>query len=585
MDCRQAQMLLAPHILGDLDNDPQRCKGLHAHLLCCTDCAETYQSFQEVIRFVWNHKAEFAQAFKNVRDRERKGIVLARSISNEPAASIKESSRDYKSKITVEENWKDLCKCCPELAENTEKPKSLQLFLHVGAIAACLVMGVLTWMVFKNHSKQQALSQNIVSPQVVTTPKPSMKVELVKPTGNIAINTDQAIVADKEIKLLLINGKHHIVMNTNTVFTIEPTINQSNIGCLVKLDSGQIYIHVQHDGNPFIVDTTNGRAVITGTTFDIKATKDSTTLVVTEGTVSFESEKGTVNVAANQISKIIANSAPTRPVPCNTTKLTAWATRHKFENSLAGIGPITETYDTTDLPLFVTPEPVELESINYDQWIEEKREWFKGQFPWIFELQNALAKEEIEIDYPQLIIQSGDIWQFVCLETVPVRFSAPIFDSLIKTAVSYGFDKQWLLENVPVAKSAMEKPALSKNTPIGSKAFEQWLRYVDSNEQPPTPFYSLHACQYLAETRSLIWLAIRNGKYDLTSKERTEVLALLQEEIAEAYKYQNNVLYLCEKKNQSYTDIICQEPIVSVVGYIETIKAIEEKIVEYGIIK
>lgn len=66
-------------------------------------------------------------------------------ISDETATLIEKAGQDYTPKMTVEEGWKDLCRRCPELAENTEKPKSLQLFLHLGKsfnfifIAALLV--------------------------------------------------------------------------------------------------------------------------------------------------------------------------------------------------------------------------------------------------------------------------------------------------------------------------------------------------------------------------------------------------------------------------------------------------------------
>jgi len=71
MECKQAKILLAPHILGDLDEDPLRCKELQAHLFCCADCTEMYEGFQEVIGFVRNHKTEFAQAFEKAREMEK----------------------------------------------------------------------------------------------------------------------------------------------------------------------------------------------------------------------------------------------------------------------------------------------------------------------------------------------------------------------------------------------------------------------------------------------------------------------------------------------------------------------------------
>ncbi|MHC4645565.1 MAG: anti-sigma factor family protein [Planctomycetota bacterium] len=84
MDCKQAKILLAPHVLGDLDNEGRRCQKLQAHLLCCPDCAEMYDGFKETIGFVLDHKTEFAQAFEKVRagefDESEYAIELAKTI-------------------------------------------------------------------------------------------------------------------------------------------------------------------------------------------------------------------------------------------------------------------------------------------------------------------------------------------------------------------------------------------------------------------------------------------------------------------------------------------------------------------------
>ena len=88
----------------------------------------------------------------------------------------------------------------------------------------------------------------------------------------------------------------------------------------------------------------------------------------------------------------------------------------------------------------------------------------------------------------------------------------------------------------------------------------------------------------MTETRSLIWFIIRDGQYDLTDEERIKVLALLQEEVIATCQCQNEVLYPWEKEKQSCDDI-GREPVDSVIGHIETIKAIEKQIVKYEIIK
>ncbi len=67
------------------------------------------------------------------------------------------------------------------------------------------------------------------------------------------------------------------------------------------------------------------------------------------------------------------------------------------------------------------------------------------------------------------------------------------------------------------------------------------------------------------------------GQYDLTDKERAEVLALSQEEGKAACICQNKVLYPQDAPRTSCGDR-CQESINSVIGYIDTVKTAEEKI-------
>ena len=551
---------MALFIADDPDLTDKQHLDFQEHLQNCPECAKEYEESKFVIELAKEHW----------------------QISDDTLALIEKAGKSYKPKMTVEEGWQDLLRRCPDLAASVRKQKSFQLILRAGTVAACLVVGILTWMVFSIYSKPQTLPRDSSLQQVASAFKPSVKVELVTDTGNISVPIDEEITSKDALKILLINDKHQMVVNTYTSLSIKSLAENAQIGCLVKLAKGQIYTQVEHDGNPFVVDTVHGQAVITGTTFDVKVTDDSTTLVVSEGTVQFESEKGTVKVTAGQTSKIVGQSAPSIPLSCNTAELTAWATGYKPGPALAQAESST---DPLDLPLSLRKVPIVLEETDYDHWVEKHRDWFKREFPWTFQLKDALAKEGVEVDYPELLIQSGNVWQFVCLEVSPARFSVIDPNSLLKTASDYGFDKQWLLKNVPVAKFALEKPVLSENSFTGLKAFGRWLKYLDETQElkPPTLIYSYHASKYLAETRSLIWFAVRDGQYDLTNQERIEILGLLQEEVTAACKCQNEVLYPWDEQEKPSCDDIGQEPGDSVVEYIKIMKAVDEEIARYEI--
>jgi len=340
MNCEEAKILSVAHILGDLDPIPEQCRQLESHLAFCQVCAEEYKSSKWAIKFLDQHKTIFAEVLRTPEEKK--------------AAEQEE----------IQRSWKCIEARLDEFEAQRRKEKQAtfhRLLVRVSAVAACLAIGIFSWVAFSIYSKQR-LVLKLPTPQVALVLRPSVNIELVSQNGSILIPANRQIVStNDEFKTLVINNKHRMTMNSNTSLSVEPLEKNSNIGCLVKLDSGQIYTHVQHDGNPFIVDTAYGEAVITGTTFDIKATDSSTTVVVSEGAVQFGSDDSFVKVAAGQTSRIFAQSAPTRPILCNAAKLTAWATGYKAKPILAQVTPTKSYSDTSDLSLSTDDEPIVLE--------------------------------------------------------------------------------------------------------------------------------------------------------------------------------------------------------------------------------
>ncbi|MHC4645566.1 MAG: FecR domain-containing protein [Planctomycetota bacterium] len=502
-------------------------------------------------------------------------------MSDETVALMEKAGQPYKPTMGVKEGWKEVCRRCPDLVDNTEKPNGLPLILRTGAVAACLAIGLLTWMVFCDQSTPHTHSQHSTTKQLASALTPSVKVELVRQSGNVAIPTGKKTVTGRALKTLLINAKHQMMMNADTSLCIEPLLANAQLGCLVKLDAGEIYAHVEYYGNPFIVETANGKAVITGTTFSVKAEGNSTTLVVAEGTVRYESEKGIVRVAAGQKSVIVGQSAPSIPLSCNTAELAAWVTGYKAGPALTQPESNSDTFE----PPWPSRAAIVLENIDYDYWLREKRHWFSTHFPWIFRLQSALAEEGVEVGYPELLIKTGDVWQFAYIRAIPDRFSVLSLDSLLTTVSGYGFDKQWLLENVFAAKYVPDNLELPKNPLTGLKAFEEWKLCLENAGNTSmeldcdTWWRSLHASTYLAETRALIWFFVRDGKYSLATEERSRVLALLEEEVAAAHKCENILANpynsdthrpLCEDKSHGLLD--------SIIDCIETMYRCEQEL-------
>ena len=559
MNCKEAKILVVSHIMGDLEPKSWQSLALETHLQSCRNCAEEYEQTHETIGFIQANKAEFAEAFESIEK--------------------KEAIEQYE----LERSWQAIEVKLDKLEARQKTAQFRSILWKVTAAAACAIVGISIWLILMNS---RTLPEQIPQ-QATLASASSVKIELLSDDGNIIIPANQEISTSAgQLKTLALNDKHRLIMNENTILSIKPLNSDEHTGCLVNLSSGQIYAHVVSDGNPFVVETAHGKAVITGTTFDVKATGTGTTLVVAEGTVNFASQAGSVEVATGHTSKIIPHSAPTQPSPCNTEELTAWATGYELKTTLAKIESISDSFDLTDLWLTATSGPVDLEAINHEEWIEQKRAWFKREFPHIFGLQNALVEEGIETDYPQLLILSGDLWQFVYPQTSPEQIPIFTFDSMLRTASVYGFNEQWLKENIPATKSAIDTLTMIEGIFIGQKAFEQWAGCFEQTRKSPegldsrTLLYSLHAGTYLANTRTLAWLSVMNGKLQLSAEDKAEVLALLQTEVNTANKLTEHIIRLfAASENQP-----CEEfdmLMDHVIEEITAIKDIEERVLQY----
>ena len=504
MRCRKARELISLYLAPDESwLSPKDRQALEAHMAVCEPCHRDCRESRDAIgmlRDCWQISADSVILLKNTRRQERHGV----------------SSR------------------------------IIRLFgasrrVAAWAVAACLVIGVLgRWAFLNRRTCLPGPSRSVAFT--------SQDLPLVIESADGARIASEAIVQtlSRETKHLVLNNKHQVVMNAGTRLSIEPFVKAGRIGCLVSLALGEVYVHVEHDGNPFAVQTPHGRAVITGTTFDVKATDAGTTLVVVEGSVRFELEKGLVEVTSGQISKIIAHSAPASPVSCNADELTAWATAYELKPALAKIKSIWDDYDLTDLGISAISGPIELERIDYETWIEEKRAWFEREFPWTAQLRNALTAEGIEADYPELLMSSGDIWRFVYPPAGQDRLLAADDAAIIKAADHHGKNVQWLKDRclVPVARTTTDRQKQMKD------AFTLWQNElaaaVDSREEVPRELFldSLHACAYLRQTRSLVWLAVEAGRYSLPDMPRAQLQALLQAEVTAADRGVNDVIRL-----------------------------------------
>jgi len=561
MNCKEIQVLSIPHIVGDIA-DSERNHQLQVHLLSCPSCAQQYEVLAETLTFITDHRALFAAALESL--------------------DAGEAARQSE----LESSWRAILNKLAPIETRHKRARLIRTVWMVSAAAACIIVAACLWSTLSPVGTQQ----NLRSPQDNVAAASSLWVELLSADDTVIIPTDTEVKTPAgEIKTLIINGEHRIVMNSHTVLSIHRLAASDLAGCLVNLASGEIYAHVQPDGARFVVATAHGKAIVTGTIFDVSSTDDKTTLAVAEGNVTFASEYGSVQVAAQQISEISGQSAPTEPRTWNTTKYTAWATGGRNSTRMTRPHSSPEAYDLTDLWLSATSGPVELESVDYEAWIEDKRAWFKKEFPWIFEIKEALAQQDIRVDYQTLLINSGDVWQFAYPVTSSGHIAAADFNSLLKTAGQYGFNREWLLKNVSHARPATDSPVPQ----TALNAFQRWAaslhKAAKSSAQPDAGalLYCLYADTYLIQTRMLLWFAVHKDQYSLSSAAKARLLTTLEEQIDHACKCRADilVLYRADKQNEPCEAYKCRQLLYRIADFASTAAGIEQEISKYGIRK
>ncbi len=501
MRCSKAQSLMDLYLADDALLGPEDKLRLEGHLRDCTPCRLTYQQGRHVVTLI-----------------QRYGQIS-------------------------EDTWALLEKA--QARRGPAVPLLTRTILRASAVAACLVIGVLGWWAISNQGGSETGPEGLTGPAACSGEDASLTIELASdgtrlPPG-ATIQTSATEILD-----LVLNGRHQVAMNGGTRLSVEPLRQKGWAGCLVNLALGEVYVHVEHDGHPFVVQTAHAKAVVTGTTFDVKATQGSTTLVVAEGSVRFEAGQGVsfetsreeraVHVVAGQRSVITTIPAtPSYPAACDVAALTAWASpAHRGRQVAQDLRTNDFLLDDSLLPSLRMAGPPDLEGIDYGQWIEQERDWFKVQFPWVFELKGALAGEGIEVDYPALLRQSGDLWRFAYPPAGLGRQMEPDPHGLFQAASRYGRDESWFKQqSFPSLRANRRVPQAT-----GLEAFEQWAKTVEARINPcllntgsDVLLDSANACRYLVNTRTLAALAIRHRFAGVTPEVKDEVLRVLQEEL------------------------------------------------------
>ncbi|MHC4867040.1 MAG: hypothetical protein ACYTEX_23425, partial [Planctomycetota bacterium] len=145
-------------------------------------------------------------------------------------------------------------------------------------------------------------------------------------------------------------------------------------------------------------------------------------------------------------------------------------------------------------------------------------------------------------------------------------------------------------QNVAAARSAIENPSRRKELFTGVTGLHKWAENLNralNADQEPDPgilLYSLGASTYLANTRTLLWLAVNTGQFPVAPRHKDRVLVLLRTQVETANSLTGNIIQLlwtshdrpCEgywKLSENVTD--------DVAAVIAAITTAEEEIPQY----
>jgi len=339
-----------------------------------------------------------------------------------------------------------------------EKPSRLKFpawrTIATLAAAACLGLSLLAGSLYGPQGASVAPRGAVASGAAT--------LERMTATGPQPLTLGAPIVVDERITELRLGGRHRVVLNQGTTVTVEAdplaqaTPAGERMGWRLTLSAGEMYADVV-PGSDFAVTTPNALATITGTQFNLRAEDDATALTLVKGSVDFTSRHqidGGVDVRAGFGSVVAGQASPAPPVAVNVSEVVAWAesspgfvdprlaagagSSASMNESLAGLG------DLGDEALM--PQIPDYRTWGYERFRDEMRPWFAEQFPWAMVLEKSLNEDHgIEADYLDVLVTSGDIWQF----RWPFRAGEqiPRFDSVAveRLAGWYGVEADALL--------------------------------------------------------------------------------------------------------------------------------------------
>ena len=183
--------------------------------------------------------------------------------------------------------------------------------------------------------------------------------------------------------------------------------------------------------------------------------------------------------------------------------------------------------DVTTMTWSGRPAVTQFSKINYAAWRNENREWFVRQFPWVFKAQDVLAsKHGVQADYIELLMVSGDLWQFQYDRRHVMEQSLANYApaSMGRLASHYGVSSKELTDAVTpgTGPTFKDSKATTDSTPAlengAVKSLRNWGTSILAAAESPkgipmeVQISLLRTGTYLGKTRTAAYLWIRENK-------------------------------------------------------------------------
>ena len=326
-------------------------------------------------------------------------------------------------------------------------------------------------------------------------------IELIAASNHQSLPLGQIIDSGNQKKKLLLGSKHKVVMNIGTQIVINELVNTTD-GYAIDLRQGELYVEVVPD-NAFEVSTPNANLTITGTKFDVLAKQNLTELTLIKGSVEFASkgnEGDSVSVISNHTSRIVGDASPTLPAQTDGQSRIAWVNQpESAESQQTTFTEVPLVLDGVDESML--PKLEDYSKWSYQEFIDEKREWFGVHFPWAIKLEKELNKNAgNEIDYLDLLMVSGEIWCF----DYPVKedhkkVNRLDLDAAIRLSKWFGLTNEQLSSFARPNEKTTELTIREQS----DQAMKRWMDELGQKDQG-LPMNSIAAASFLHTTRQAV---------------------------------------------------------------------------------